>query len=258
MEDSVPLHLLTERIHGQSEHVESGTQMTATEGQIHGIAPVDELNRVRALHRLAVLDTPREQLFDDLVELAAHLVGTPMAALSLIDEERQWFKSTVGFELTETQRAFAFCDHVVRDGAAVVVEDAREDERFSSNPFVAQAGGLRFYVGVPVFSADMAVGALCAMALEPQSIDALHLDRLNRVARQVEQLLELRWRRTMAAPPQQLTMERAARTIRDAESFARATQYEFRPRGSTTWRRSGCSTSTKPLSSNTVGPASSG
>ena len=202
---------------------------TKTDIETDGAAPIDESDRLRALRRLAVLDTPREQLFDDLVALAAHLIGTPMAALSLIDEERQWFKSTVGFDLTETPRAVTFCDHVVRSGASVVVSDALEDPRFLSNPLVTDGDGLRFYVGVPVFSADMPVGALCAMAPDPRSLDTLHLERLNLVARQIEQLLELRWRRTIAAPPQQLTMEHAGRTIRDRESFIRAVGNQFRP-----------------------------
>jgi diguanylate cyclase (GGDEF)-like protein/PAS domain S-box-containing protein len=194
-----------------------------------GTTSAHESARLRALHRLAVLDTPREQLFDDLVALAAHLVGTPMAALSLIDGQRQWFKSTIGFELTQTPRAVAFCDHVVRSGKPLVVQDARDDARFASNPFVTEEGGIRFYVGVPVFSSNMPIGALCAMAPAARGLDAEHLDRLHLLARQVEQLLELRWRRSIAAPPQQQTMEHAARTIRGQDSFARVTDHQFRP-----------------------------
>ena len=222
------MHLLAASRRWQSEDVNSGAEVRM-DNAAESTLPVDESHRLRALHRLAVLDTPREQLFDDLVALAAHLVGTPMAALSLIDDERQWFKSAVGFDLIETPRAVAFCDHVVRSGAAMVVTDARDDPRFATNPFVNEGEGLRFYVGVPVFSADMAVGALCAMAPDPRGIDTLHLDRLNLVARQIEQLLELRWRRTIAAPPQQLTMEHAGRAIRDRESFIRAVGHQFRP-----------------------------
>ena len=189
----------------------------------------DESDRLRALHRLTVLDTPREQLFDDLVLLAAQIIGAPLAALSLIDSERQWFKSTVGFDLTQTPRAVALCDHVVRTGGTMVVEDALQDVRFSTNPLVTGNPGLRFYIGVPVFSANMPIGALCVMDPVARTIDALHIDRLNLLARQVEQLLELRWRRNIAAPPQQVTLEHAGRTIRGSESFARVTEHQFRP-----------------------------
>ncbi len=98
--------------------------------------PENEAARLESLHRYAILDTLPEQEFDDLSRLAALICGTPIALVSLVDENRQWFKAKVGIEDTETPRDIAFCAHAIRDSGVMIVPDALADERFRSNPLV--------------------------------------------------------------------------------------------------------------------------
>src|SRR5678815_2299580 len=116
--------------------------------------PRDESARLEALRRYQILDTSAEQAFDDLTRLASLLCGTPMAVMSLIDENRQWFKSRVGIEIAETPRAVAFCAHTIQQRESLVVPDAARDDRFRNNPFVKTKDGIRFYAGVPLITPD--------------------------------------------------------------------------------------------------------
>jgi diguanylate cyclase (GGDEF)-like protein/PAS domain S-box-containing protein len=131
-----------------------------------------ELKRVRALCALCVLDTPQEDRFDRLTRLAATVLSVPIALVSLVDAERQWFKSRVGLDASETPRAISFCTHAVARRDMLVVEDALRDARFANNPLVTGAPEIRFYAGQPVFSHDgEAVGTLCIIDTEPRSFD---------------------------------------------------------------------------------------
>src|SRR5262245_11356608 len=107
--------------------------------------PRDETARLEALRRYRILDTSAEAAFDDLTRLAAQICGTPMAVVSLVDENRQWFKSRVGIDVSETPRAVAFCAHTVQQREPLIVPNAAKDERFRDNPFVQAKDGLRFY-----------------------------------------------------------------------------------------------------------------
>ncbi|PYD88307.1 sensor domain-containing diguanylate cyclase [Pseudomonas syringae pv. pisi] len=134
--------------------------------------PPDEHERLALLRELDLLDTPAELVFDRVVRLASRLLEVPMAAFSLIDAERQWFKSRVGIEAGETQRADAFCAHTILQDEPLVVPVARHDPRFADNPLVAGAPAIRFYAGVPVrSSAGPALGALCAIDVVPRQLD---------------------------------------------------------------------------------------
>src|SRR5688500_12264172 len=109
-------------------------------------APRDEAQRLAALHRYEILDTPPEQALDDITRLAAHVSDTPLALITFVDSHRQWFKSRIGFEVTETAREFAFCAHAIaRPDETLVVRDALADERFRDNPLVTESPGIRFY-----------------------------------------------------------------------------------------------------------------
>ncbi len=153
-----------------------------------------EASRLAALEGLHVLDSTAEKDYDDLTRIAARICGTPAAAIALIDVERQWFKSKVGIEASETPREFSFCAHAIQKPEEVlVVSDATKDERFMDNPFVTASNGVRFYAGAPlVTTSGHAVGALCVTDWRPGAIDAAQIDMLQFLARQVVCQLEIR------------------------------------------------------------------
>jgi PAS domain S-box-containing protein len=132
--------------------------------------PTNEKDRLAALRQLAILDTDREQLYDRFTSLAARLFDMPIAQISLIDENRQWIKSSFGLEIKETERCTSFCGHTVATGDMVVVQDAQMDPRFHDNPFVKNRPKVRFYAGYPLRSADgrHVVGSLCVVDTRPR------------------------------------------------------------------------------------------
>lgn len=152
----------------------------------------DEERRLATLGRYDVLDTPPEQAFDDLTRLAAQVLGMPIALVSLIDRDRQWFKSRVGVEVCSTPRDQAFCDHAIHSDEVMVVEDACLDPRFAANPLVTGELGIRFYAGAPLIADDgSALGTLCVIDRQPRRLDAAQRDTLALLARQVMAQLTL-------------------------------------------------------------------
>ena len=158
--------------------------------------PVGEPQRQAALDRLQILDTVPEQAYDDLTRVAAAVCNAPMALVSLIDRDRQWFKSRYGIDFAQTERCIAFCDYAIRvPQQMLVVSDTRRDPRFRDNPLVHLGRGIRFYAGVPLVSPDgFAVGTLCVLDSRPRRLSKLQRDALEGLARQVSRLLELRLR----------------------------------------------------------------
>ena len=156
--------------------------------------PDNEADRLRALSRYQVLDTAPEAGYEDLVAIAAAICQMPMGSVSLIDADRQWFKARLGLDPTETSRDMAFCAHAILDPHAVmVVPDARLDPRFSDNPLVTGAPGIRFYAGAPLLSAEgLPMGTLCVMDSQPRELQGYQVDALDALSRQVSSLLELR------------------------------------------------------------------
>lgn len=154
-----------------------------------------ETRRLNALLDYRVLDTPPEEAFDNITQLAAAIFRTPIVLVSLIDSERQWFKSRVGLDSTELPREAAFCDHAVRAGSTLVVEDATRDDRFVHNPLVIGAPFIRFYCGVPLRSPEgLGLGTLCLIDRTARTISLEQRGALESLARQVETELELRRR----------------------------------------------------------------
>jgi PAS domain S-box-containing protein len=156
--------------------------------------PVNEILRLKALHDLAVLDTPREQSFDDVAQVAMQLCNTPMAVVSLIDKNRQWFKSCIGMDAMETSRDIAFCAHAILTPQDIlIVPDATLDNRFADNPMVTNAPYIHFYAGAPLVTEDgLALGTLCVVDYEPRILSQAQINSLGALARQVMQLLKLK------------------------------------------------------------------
>ncbi len=156
------------------------------------IAP-REAARLERLKELCLLDSPPEAVYDDLVALAAQIAGTPSAVLTLIDADRQWFKARTGLAATQTPRDVAFCAWTIEGDQAFVVEDARRDPRFASNPLVLGAPHIAFYAGVPLaLSSGERVGALAVLDRVARPADPAMLAGLQRLARQACALFELR------------------------------------------------------------------
>ncbi len=155
--------------------------------------PPDEKERLKALYRYEILDTSPEAEFDDIALLASHICGTPIAIVSLVDENRQWFKSKVGTTASETPRDIAFCAHGILQGELFIVNDAQLDARFASNPLVTGDAGIRFYAGVPLITPDgHALGMLCVSDRVPRDLSSEQKTSLQALSRQVVALLELR------------------------------------------------------------------
>lgn len=156
--------------------------------------PIDEAARLADLDRLAVLDSSEEQAYDDITRMAADVCGTPIALITLVDGSRQWFKSRVGMQATETPREHAFCAHAIQTPDQVmVVNDAAQDPRFVHNPLVTGDPNIRFYAGAPLVTASgQALGTVCVIDTQPRELDPARLETLQFMAQQVVVMLEER------------------------------------------------------------------
>jgi len=168
--------------------------------------PADEPQRLAELRSYGVLDTPREQTFDDISELTRAIAGTPVAIVSLVDENRQWFKSCLGLDAEGTPRDVSFCSHTILQRTPLIISDAMEDPRFADNPLVLGEPHIRFYAGFPLISsAGQSIGSLCAVDFKPHGLDEEQIVLLQRLARQVMRQLELT--RAITASGQSAVME---------------------------------------------------
>ena len=155
--------------------------------------PSNEADRLHTLHEYQILDTFPEQAFDDLTRLAAHICGTPTAVISLVDADRQWFKSKVGIDASETPRDVAFCSYTILEPNVFIVRDACQDVRFVDNPLVTSDPKIRFYAGAPLITSDnFALGAICTIDYIPRDLSPEQQEALQIIARQVITQLELR------------------------------------------------------------------
>ena len=152
--------------------------------------PNEEHTRLDTLRSLNILDTSPEERFDRLTRLASRLFGVPIALVSLVDAERQWFKSRKGLDVCQTSRDMSFCAHAIHHNDIFIVEDALEDERFSDNPLVTDNPKIRFYAGFPLTVANGSkLGTLCLIDREPRKLTNEDRDLLRDLARMAEQEL---------------------------------------------------------------------
>jgi len=168
--------------------------------------PENEIERLKALQEYDILDTLSEAEFDDLTKLASHICETPIALISLIDEGRQWFKSKVGLNVSETNRDYAFCSHAILQNDIFEVKDAIVDPSFKENPLVVNDPSIRFYAGMPLTNRDgFNLGTLCVIDQKPRVLTELQRQNLKILAKQVTALIEARrYKKTIDALNQKL------------------------------------------------------
>jgi GAF domain-containing protein len=155
--------------------------------------PKNETRRLKVLWQYDLLDTVPEAVFDDLTDLAANICDAPIALISLVDEDRQWFKAKRGITLNETSRDISFCAHAIMQNGLFIVPDASKDERFKNNPLVTCEPKIRFYAGAPLVTPDgHALGTLCVLDKVPRELRPEQQQALRVLARHVMTQLELR------------------------------------------------------------------
>jgi two-component system cell cycle sensor histidine kinase/response regulator CckA len=176
---------------------------------VSALIPPNEKQRLKVLWQYDVLDTIPEEVFDDLTELAARICEAPIALITLVDEDRQWFKSKVGISDNETSRDISFCAHAILQSDLFIVPDATKDQRFARNPLVTSDPKIRFYAGAPLITPDgHALGTLCVIDKVPRELRPDQKTGLRVLARHVMTQLELR-RRSQALADAHKERERA-------------------------------------------------
>lgn len=154
--------------------------------------PANETERLVTLRGYEILDTEPEAAFDDITLLASHICQTPIALISLVDDDRQWFKSKVGVSERETPRDIAFCSWAILERDIFLVPDATKDERFQENPLVLLDPKIRFYAGAPLIVNGHGIGTLCVVDREPRHLGEEQLQALRALGRQAQAQLDLR------------------------------------------------------------------
>ena len=152
--------------------------------------PADEEARLHALRELLLLDTPADERYDRLTRFAAEQLGTPIALMTLVDGQRQWFKSRVGLDVLETDREISFCGHAILNSGLFVIEDASSDARFSDNPLVTGEPHIRFYAGAPLSDpSGHHIGTLCVIDTVPRALGPVEMSILEALRRLANETL---------------------------------------------------------------------
>lgn len=161
---------------------------------VRAAMPSDEEQRLGALHGLSILDTQPEERFDRITRLAAEIAEVPIALVSLVDENRQWFKSAVGLDAKETSREVSFCAHSVSNRSPLIVQDTLSDERFADNPLVVGGPRIRFYAGFPLFHpSGSCLGTLCLIDTRPRHFSCATIQQFEHLKGLIQQELNSHW-----------------------------------------------------------------
>jgi two-component system, cell cycle sensor histidine kinase and response regulator CckA len=182
-------------IHSTKRYIAISERIVSVAAGKSTMAPTikKEAQRLKVLWQYDVLDTVPEEVFDDLTELAARICEAPVALISLIDEDRQWFKAKVGVTLSETSRDISFCAHAIKQTDLFIIPDATQDARFAKNPLVISDPKIRFYAGAPLITPDgHALGTLCVIDKVPRQLRPEQQQALRVLSRHVMTQLELR------------------------------------------------------------------
>jgi two-component system, sensor histidine kinase len=187
--------------------------------------PENEQSRLQALERYTVMDTLPEEEYDAITELASYICQVPMALISLIDENRQWFKSRVGVEVNEMPRDISFCQYAIMGESFLEVADLQQDKRFSANPLVTGEPHIRFYAGTPLLTPDgYAVGTLCVLDTEPRKLSLQQKQALQTLARSVVMQLVLKDQKKRIEEEK----EKACQSVKVKEQFLANMSHEIR------------------------------
>jgi len=197
---SEELRAIVEAILRQSEP-DPSKQTPALSDSIRGYpVPADENERLKALNRTGLVDTPSEHAFDKIVQVAANVLQTPICLMSLLTYDRQWFKAQVGLTQRQTPRLWAFCNHTIVKNGVFVVEDAAADDLFRGNPLVTGTPQIRFYAGAPIRDyAGYALGSLCVIDNKPRQISKEQRATLKTLAELTSDRINLRMRERQLA-----------------------------------------------------------
>jgi len=188
--------------------------------------PKNELERLDALLSYKVLDSHPEKDFDDITRLASEICDTPISVITLIDENRQWFKSKIGLDLHETERDISFCGHAINNPYEnLVIENALEDERFADNPVVTDGLKVRSYAGVPLVTPEgFPLGTLCVIDNRVKQLDEFQIKSLEKLANQTMKLLELRKNNYKLTESYNILADR----YKDLEQFSRVVSHDIK------------------------------
>ena len=154
--------------------------------------PEAEEDRIELIAKLEILDTPLEDSYDEITQIASLICGTPIALITIVDSYRQWLKSRKGLSVTETPREYAFCAHTILQDTILYVPDSEQDERFKDNPLVSGDPHVKFYAGTPLQIEGLNIGSLCVIDHQSRSLTEDQLKILSGLGKQVVKLLELR------------------------------------------------------------------
>ena len=194
--------------------------------------PEDEEERLDELYKYDILDSLPEQEFDDLVALASHICGTPIAHIAFIDDSRQWFKAAKGIDDASTSREVSFCSHTIAQEEPLIISNALDDPRFRHNPLVKAGLNIRFYAGFQLYGErGHALGTLCAIDSKPHRLTEMQYKAMQALARQASALLDLRLQRKMVLQRNEelaAALEAEHRANRAREIFTYALSHELR------------------------------